>query len=105
MKLNLWDQQSVCFLQVALESLYMAGYKENDLKDSNTGVFIAHTPHPAFDYLNLFEEKDERAFISNIPANLGYHLSYAFDLKGPVMTINTSCSSSLAAVHVAKKCA
>ncbi|GAA3347081.1 hypothetical protein GCM10017717_19100 [Deinococcus persicinus] len=90
------------FLQVALESLYMAGYKENHLKDSNTGVFIAHTPHPAFDYLNLFEEKDERAFISNIPANLGYHLSYAFDLKGPVMTINTSCSSSLAAVHVAK---
>ncbi|MGE6514034.1 beta-ketoacyl synthase N-terminal-like domain-containing protein [Lysinibacillus sphaericus] len=90
------------FLQVALESLYMAGYQENHLKDSNTGVFIAHTPHPAFDYLNLFEERDERAFISNIPANLGYHLSYALDLKGPVMTINTSCSSSLAAVHVAK---
>ena len=91
------------FLQTAIEALHKAGYKESTLKSSNTGVYTAHTPHPAFDYLRLFDDIDERAFIANIPANLGYHLAYALDLRGPVMTVNTTCSSSLAAIHTAKK--
>ncbi|AUJ25477.1 beta-ketoacyl synthase N-terminal-like domain-containing protein [Virgibacillus dokdonensis] len=90
------------FLQTAIESLKRAGYGEEDLKGSNTGVYVAHTPHPAFDYLRLFNDVDERAFLSNIPANLGYHLSYALDLRGPVMAVNTTCSSSLTAIHTAK---
>lgn len=90
------------FLQTALEGLYRAGYQKEDLKGSRAGIFMAHTPYPSFDYLRLFDDPDERAYISNIPANLGYHLAYTLDLHGPVVTINTSCSSSLAAVHVAK---
>ncbi|SMO32062.1 beta-ketoacyl synthase N-terminal-like domain-containing protein [Melghirimyces algeriensis] len=90
------------FLQTALEGLVRAGYRQDDLKGSRTGVYVAHTPYPAFDYLRLFDDPDERAYISNIPANMGYHLAYTLDLRGPVMTVNTSCSSSLAAVHIAK---
>jgi acyl transferase domain-containing protein len=63
------------FLQVALEALTRAGYSCSALNASLTGVFVGHSPHPAFDYLRLFDEPDERAFISNIPANLGYHLA------------------------------
>lgn len=90
------------FLLASLEAILKAGYQPEELKGSKTGVFVAHSPHPAFEYLNLFDEQDERAFISNIPANLGYHLAYTLDLQGPVLTVNTSCSSSLAAVHTAK---
>ncbi|HZO71426.1 MAG TPA: beta-ketoacyl synthase N-terminal-like domain-containing protein [Ktedonobacteraceae bacterium] len=90
------------FLQVALEALTRAGYSSAALHESQTGVFVAHTPYPPFDYLKLFDEMDERAFVSNIPANLGYHLAYTLNLRGPVLTVNTSCSSSLAALHVAK---
>lgn len=90
------------FLQIAMEALSTAGYDRDALQGSRTGVFIAHTPYPAFEYLKLFDELDERAFLSNIPANLGYHLAYTLNLRGPVLTVNTSCSSSLAAVHLAK---
>lgn len=90
------------FLSVSMEAISKAGYQKEQLQGSNTGVFVAHTPHPPFDYLNLFDEIDERAFISNLPANLGYHLAYALDFHGPVLTVNTTCSSSLAAIHVAK---
>lgn len=90
------------FMQAATEGLARAGYSRSTLHGSQTGVFIAHTPYPPFEYLRLFDEQDERAFIANIPANLGYHLSYALNLRGPVLTVNSSCSSSLAALHVAK---
>ena len=72
------------FLQAAAEGLARAGYHRSTLQGSQTGVFVAHTPYPPFEYLRLFDELDERAFIANIPANLGYHLSYVYNLRGPV---------------------
>ncbi|WP_100525566.1 beta-ketoacyl synthase N-terminal-like domain-containing protein [Mycobacteroides abscessus] len=90
------------FLDVADEALIRAGLGRRQLAGSSTGVFVAHSPYPVFEYLELFDDVDERAFISNIPANLGYHLAYLLDLRGPVLTVNTSCSSSLAALHQAK---
>jgi 3-oxoacyl-(acyl-carrier-protein) synthase len=90
------------FLQVADRALISAGQQREQLRGSATGVFAAYTPHPMFEYLQMFPDMDERAFVYGIPATLPYHLAYRLDLRGPVMAVNTTCSSSLAAVHLAK---
>jgi 3-oxoacyl-(acyl-carrier-protein) synthase len=90
------------FLSTAHEALAAAGHPRQSLRGTRTGVFVGYTPEPPMDYLRLFDDPDERAFIANIPANLGYHLAYLHDLRGPVLTVNTTCSSSLSAVHLAK---
>lgn len=91
------------FLQVAHEALEASGQPVSQLRGSRTGVFVGYTPDPPMEYLRLYDAPDERSFISNIPANLAYHLAYLNDLRGPVLTVNTTCSSSLTAVHLAKR--
>ncbi|MGX2993164.1 beta-ketoacyl synthase N-terminal-like domain-containing protein [Streptomyces sp. JNUCC 64] len=91
------------FLQVAHEALEAAGHPVAGLRGSRTGVFVGYTPEPPMEYLRLYDSPDERAFINNIPANLAYQLAYRNDLRGPVLTVNTTCSSSLSAVHLAKR--
>ncbi|WUH88886.1 KR domain-containing protein [Streptomyces sp. NBC_00433] len=91
------------FLQTAHEALEEAGLPPRTLRGSRTGVFVGYTPEPPMEYLRLYEEPDERCFINNIPANLAYQLAYLDDLRGPVLTVNTTCSSSLTAVHLAKR--
>ncbi|MDK0517992.1 beta-ketoacyl synthase N-terminal-like domain-containing protein [Streptomyces sp. ML-6] len=91
------------FLQVAHEALEAAGTPVGALRGSRTGVFVGYTPEPPMEYLRLYDAPDERSFISNIPANLAYHLAYLDDFRGPVLTVNTTCSSSLSALHLAKR--
>ncbi|MFB6549731.1 beta-ketoacyl synthase N-terminal-like domain-containing protein [Streptomyces sp. NPDC056405] len=91
------------FLQVAHEALETSGHPAARLRGSRTGVFVGYTPEPPMEYLRLYDAPDERSFISNIPANLAYQLAYLSDLRGPVITVNTTCSSSLTAVHLAKR--
>jgi 3-oxoacyl-(acyl-carrier-protein) synthase len=91
------------FLQVADRALASAGQRREQLRGSATGVFAAYTPYPMFEYLQMFPDMDERAFVCGIPATLPYHLAYRLDLRGPVLAVNTTCSSSLAAVHLAKQ--
>jgi 3-oxoacyl-(acyl-carrier-protein) synthase len=91
------------FLLTAREALESAGQPLGQLRGSRTGVFVGYTPEPAMEYLRLYDDPDERAFIGNIPAGLPYRLAYLADLRGPVLTVNTTCSSSLSAVHLAKR--
>lgn len=90
------------FLQVADHALISAGQLREQLRGSATGVFAAYTPYPMFEYLQMFPDMDERAFVNGIPATLPYQLAYRLDLRGPVIAVNTTCSSSLSALHVAK---
>jgi 3-oxoacyl-(acyl-carrier-protein) synthase len=90
-------------LQVAHEALVRSGIRPDRLRGSRTGVFGAYQPSTSMEYLRLFDDPDERAFISNLPANVLYRLAYTYDLRGPVLGVDTTCSSSLAALHVARR--
>ena len=90
-------------LDLASEALEASCIDPAELVGSSTGVFLAHNPDSAFPYVRLFEDPDERAMLSGVPANVAYRVAYTYGLTGPVMNIDTTCSSSLVALHVARR--
>ncbi|MBM7172011.1 acyltransferase domain-containing protein [Streptomyces sp. G44] len=97
------DPQQRLALQTAWEALEHAGIDPTSLRHGDTGVFMGVT---TLDY--IFESTDLA------PADVdGYlapglthsavsgRLSYFLGLRGPCMTVDTTCSSSLTATHLA----
>lgn len=94
------DPQQRHALEVAYEAFENAGIPLDNVRESNTGVYIATFTH---DYENMMY-KDSislpkygmtgvgQAIVSN-------RISYLFDLRGPSVTIDTGCSGSLVALH------
>ncbi|KLT71295.1 beta-ketoacyl synthase N-terminal-like domain-containing protein [Flavobacterium sp. ABG] len=82
------------FLLHALRAFYDAGYVEEDLKSSNTGIFYTASRSAYSNYSELsFNEFDALFGIE------GTRLANFLDLRGPVIAIDTTCSSSLVAVN------
>ena len=88
------------FLTNAMRAFYHAGYNETSLKGSKTGIFYTATKSEYYNYANVsdltFNSFD---FVKGIEAT---KLAKFLDLRGPVLSINASCSSSLVAVNVAR---
>ncbi|OIK29529.1 type I polyketide synthase [Streptomyces malaysiense] len=97
------DPQQRLALQTAWEALEHAGIDPTSLRHGDTGVFMGVT---TLDY--IFESTDLA------PADLdGYlapglshsavsgRMSFFLGLRGPCMTVDTTCSSSLTATHLA----
>ena len=102
---ELIDPNQRIFLQVAFKALEDAGYPINFIKNSNTGVYVGFGDDS--DYYALVEELQSQfvdvAKTGNLRPVIASRLSYIWDLKGPNMMIDTSCSSALSAIHVAAK--
>ncbi|WP_166923738.1 beta-ketoacyl synthase N-terminal-like domain-containing protein [Flavobacterium poyangense] len=82
------------FLLHALRSFYDAGYVEEDLKGSNTGIFYTASKSAYSNFSELsFNEFDALFGIE------GTRLANFLDLRGPVIAVDTTCSSSLVAVN------
>ena len=101
------ETSSMCPQQrVSLENVYEAvenaGMTLQDLQGSKTAVFSAIFSH---DYtLQLNKDTSDFAkyhMTGTGAAILSNRVSYIFDLKGPSMTVDTGCSGSLVAVHLA----
>ncbi|PWJ23326.1 ketoacyl-synthetase-like protein [Branchiibius hedensis] len=90
-------------LMLGHEALTSSNIDPSTLAHSRTGVFLAYQPDGGFDYLRLLSDPDERAFLSAIPANAAYRLAYTWDLRGPVVNVDSTCSSSLSALHLARR--
>ena len=97
------DPQARILLNVTWEALQDANLVPEDLKGSETGVYVG----------SLYAEY-ERAFLLNpasydvyawagstMRSGLAGRVSSAFDFRGPSMMVDTACSSSLAALHLA----
>ncbi|MGB8478123.1 MAG: type I polyketide synthase, partial [Acidobacteriaceae bacterium] len=96
------DPQHRLALEVGWEALENAGYAGAVLQDTPTGVFLGIGNH---DYgrfaLADLEHIDAYTGSGNSPAMVAGRLSYFLGLHGPSLAIDTSCSSSLVAVHLA----
>jgi acyl transferase domain-containing protein len=103
---ELIDPQHRVFLECVLEALEDAGHAAPD-DDLLVGVFggAALSSYLVF---NLLSNPARLAALDPLQVNLGNansflttRASYKLDLKGPSMNIESACSTSLVAVHVA----
>ncbi|RJE27113.1 polyketide synthase [Aspergillus sclerotialis] len=96
------DPQHRLLLETVYESIESSGLRLEDLRGSDTAVYVGLM---CGDYADMIVRDPEsfplylstgtaRSIISN-------RVSYFFDWHGPCMTIDTACSSSLVAVHEA----
>lgn len=84
------------FLMHAVRALYDAGYSAAAMKGTNTGIFYTTGKS---NYDTFWDEPlGEFDALSGIE---GTRLAHLMDLRGPVLAINTSCSSSLVGVDSA----
>jgi acyl transferase domain-containing protein len=98
------DPQQRLLLEVTHEAMEDAGLRRDQLNGSRTSVFIGSF---MYDYLTMQSASEQRDEISPYVAmgcavsSIANRISYDFDLKGPSVSIDTACSGSLVAVHLA----
>jgi len=96
------DPQQRLALEVATEAFDDAGIPDRVLKGSTTGVFLGLTESEyawlQHENLSAADSYTSTGLYGGIAAN---RISYLFDLKGPSFTVDSICSSSLLAVHLA----
>lgn len=85
-------------LEVAYETFEDAAYAVDDVRGTRTAVFVADA---ALEYYKLADTFVPTLASGNTKAFLAAMLSRQFDLRGNSLTVDTTCSSSLLAVHLA----
>lgn len=93
------DPQLRLLLEVSYECFENAGILLDELKGSDTGVFVGAS---SSDYIKLYNRSGKvgpnyGVITSN--SMLANRLSYYFDIHGPSQVIDTACSSSLTSLH------
>lgn len=99
------DPQQRIVLEVAWEALERAGYAPTELTGSRTGVYVGVS---TTDYVRMRQQlgdvRDVDAYqLVGEPSFIAGRVSYTFGLQGPSAVIDTTCSSSLVAVHEASQ--
>jgi acyl transferase domain-containing protein/acyl carrier protein len=99
------DPQQRLLLQVAWEALEDAGQVAERLMGSNTGVFIGgftldYQLMQNFGVFSRYELQTHSA-TGMMMTMLANRISYVFGFHGPSMAVDTACSGSLVAVHLA----
>lgn len=98
----LMDPQQRLFLEEGWKALEDAGYATDGISNAACGVFVGVG---ASDYWDTLKDAgvphDAQSFWGNEPSVLAARLSYLLNLKGASIAINTACSSSLTAIHLA----
>ena len=99
------DPQQRLLLQVTWEALEDAGQVAEQLAGSNTGVFIGgftldYQLMQNFGVFSRYELQTHSA-TGMMMTMLANRISYVFGFHGPSMAVDTACSGSLVAVHLA----
>ncbi|MFJ5951212.1 SDR family NAD(P)-dependent oxidoreductase [Streptomyces noursei] len=102
---ELIDPQHRVFLECAWEALEDSGYA-NDRRPSATGVYAGCYENTYLRHLQAHPELTEAAgwlltHLSNEADYLATRTAYKLDLRGPAVSVQTACSTSLVAVHLA----
>ncbi|MBS5984146.1 MAG: polyketide synthase [Clostridium butyricum] len=104
---NLIDPNQRLFLQTVWKSLEDAGYGGEKIKNTRTGVYLGYSELGENSYYKMISEVDKDSKViglpGNIPSIISSRIGYILNLRGPAVTIDTTCSSSLVAVHTACK--
>ena len=100
------DPQHRLFLEESWAALEKAGYN-SETYEGRIGVFAGESLNSYFLH-NLYPNRglldslgSSQAVIANDRDYLATQVSYRLNLKGPSLTVQTACSTSLVAVHLA----
>jgi acyl transferase domain-containing protein len=105
MEARMIDPQHRILLELAHEALEQAGYDPNRYQ-GRIGVFSGAALNTYFMNVGLNSRLTEDyipTLIGNDKDFLSTRISYKLNLKGPSITIQTACSTSLVAVHLARQ--
>ena len=97
------DPQQRFLLECSYEAVENAGLSLGDFQGSSTSVFVGSF---CTDYTDMLWRDPESVPMyqctnaGHSRANMANRLSYFYDLKGPSVTIDTACSTSLVALHL-----
>jgi polyketide synthase PksN len=105
---ELIDPQERIFLQNVYETLEDAGYTRESLKqyrcfglEGSVGVFVG-VMYEEYQFLGVQEQMlgRPRAIVGS-PSSIANRVSYFFNWHGPSLAVDSMCSSSLTALHLA----
>ncbi|SEG55206.1 type I polyketide synthase [Marinobacterium lutimaris] len=96
------DPQQRLLLEMSWEAMERACIAPSTLRGSNTGVFmgIASVDY-AYRFADDFSAIDANTGTGTASSIASNRISYLFDLKGPSVSMDTACSSSMVAFHQA----
>ncbi|HSE18134.1 MAG TPA: SDR family NAD(P)-dependent oxidoreductase [Pyrinomonadaceae bacterium] len=102
---SLIDPQHRLFLEQAWEALENAGYAAE--RNQRTGVYAGESIN-SYLLSNLYPNRELmesaggfQVVINNDRDYLATHIAYKLNLTGPALSVQTACSTSLVAVHLA----
>lgn len=100
---NLMDPCQRIFLETAWKAIEDSGYGSGKLIGSRTGVYVGFTPRGEYRKFitDIEPESLTVAEVGNLSSIVAARIAYLLDFRGPSMIVNTECSSSLVAVHLA----
>jgi acyl transferase domain-containing protein len=105
MEASTMDPQHRLLLELAYEALENAGYNP-DRYQGRIGVFTGSALNTYFTNVGLNSRLAEEyipTLIGNDKDFLSTRISYKLNLKGPSITVQTACSTSMVAVHLARQ--
>lgn len=98
---NKMDPQERLFLKTAWNCIEDAGYNYENFHDSKVGVFVgAMWGHYHLVSLEAYLN-GQYNYSSSTLSSIANRVSYCLDLHGPSMAVDSMCSSSLSALHLA----
>ncbi|MDB9362256.1 amino acid adenylation domain-containing protein [Nodularia spumigena CS-588/02] len=97
------DPQQRLLLEVTWEALENANIPPTNLAGDRVGVFVGITSvdHAMTVYKSNYEQIDSFFGTGNSLSAAAGRLSYFLNLRGPAMSIDAACASSLVAIHQA----
>ncbi|MGV0962203.1 MAG: SDR family NAD(P)-dependent oxidoreductase, partial [Limnohabitans sp.] len=99
------DPQERLFLQCAYAALEDAGYTPDEFGGAETarevGVFVGVMYEEYQLYAVEAQARGIDVAVSGSAASVANRVSYSFNFRGPSMALDTMCSSSLTAIHLA----
>jgi polyketide synthase PksN len=90
------DPQHRLFLQEGYRAFEHAGYSGKALSNTKCGVYVGNI---GTEYADLVSTSVD--ITGNNPAIGAARIAYFLNLKGPAISIDTACSASLVAIHLA----
>ena len=96
------DPQQRILLETVFEGVDAGGFSIQDLKGTSVAVFVGQMNNDYYNVLIRDVDSAPQYFATGATLSImSNRVSYFFDWKGPSATIDTACSSSMVALHMA----